>query len=322
VGPRLRFLADTVVAISGADLGPQLDDQPVAMWQAVAAPEGSTLSFADARDGMRAYVAVAGGIDAPEILGSRSTYTRTPLGAGESRPLAPGDTLASATTRLPSRVEGRTMPRAAVPTYGQHQTLRVVLGPQAEAFTREGLETFLSSTYEVASQSDRVGYRLQGPVIEHARGHDIVSDGSPLGAVQVPGGGLPIVLMVDRGTTGGYTKIATVISVDVGRLAQAAPGDTVSFRSSTVEEAHEILRQQERILAGLRQTPPVLFTRRRFRVRVNGRAYEALTAYQEATPGRLAPPPVHRVVWASARGECHTVEVEVEERSGPSPSGD
>ena len=251
-GPRLRFLTDTAIAITGADMAPRLDDEPVPMWQAVPVSQDGNLSFGRLRDGATAYLAVVGGIDVPQALGSRSTFTRSRLGGLEGRALKAGDRLSAVGERPVTRVEGRKLPREHVPTYGHSHTLRIVLGPQDDAFTQEGIQTFLSSTYAVTPQSDRIGYRLQGPRIQHRGGADIVSDGIPFGAVQVTGDGMPIVLLADRGTTGGYTKIATVISVDIANLAQAAAGDTVSFQSVSVEEAHQALKQQEDVIQQLR----------------------------------------------------------------------
>ena len=256
VGPSLRFLADTVIAVTGGNLDPRLDDEPVVMWQAVAAPRGSCLSFGAARDGVRAYLAVAGGIDVPLVLGSRSTYIRSALGGLEGRALRPGDWLSALGGGPFTHLEGRHLPREQVPCYGHSHLLRVVLGPQEDAFTQEGIQTFLSAAYTLTHQSDRVGSRYQGPHIQHRRGADVVSDGVPFGAVQVAGDGLPIVLLADRGTTGGYTKIATVISADLAHAAQAAPGDTTSFRAVTLEEAHQAFRQQEDVIQRLKDPPP------------------------------------------------------------------
>jgi antagonist of KipI len=257
VGPSLRFLADTVIAITGADLDPRLDDEPVAMWRAIAVRQGGTLSFSRVRDGVRACLAIAGGIDVPQILGSRSTYTRSGLGGLEGRALKPGDRLLAFGEEPVTQVEGRELPREQVPTYEQSHMLRVMLGPQEDAFSQEGIQTFLSATYTVTHQSDRVGYRYQGPQIQHKGGADIVSDGNPFGAVQVTGDGMPIILLADRGTTGGYTKIATVISVDLAYVVQAMSGDTMSFRSVTVEEAHQALRQQEDVIQQLKNAPRI-----------------------------------------------------------------
>jgi biotin-dependent carboxylase-like uncharacterized protein len=315
VGPRLRFLADTVIAITGAGLDPRLDDAPVAMWQAITMPQGGTLSFGSAQDGMRAYLAVAGGIDVPQVLGSRSTYTRSRLGGLEGRALAPGDRLAALGEEPAARVEGRKLPREQIPSYGQSHVLRVVLGPQDDAFSQEGLRTFLSAAYTVTPQSDRIGYRHEGPPIQHKEGADIVSDGIPFGAVQVTGDGMPILLLADRGTTGGYTKIATVISVDLGTVAQASPGDTMSFRPVIVEVAHQALRQQEDAIQQLINTPATVFARRRFRATVNGDTHDVVTALEEAIPRPPCPDtdaaPPRRIVRATVDGETHTFEVEV-----------
>ena len=164
--------------------------------------------------------------------------------------------------------------------------MRVVLGPQHEAFTDEGKFTLLNSVYTVAPQSDRVGYRLMGPVIEHSGSSDIVSDGAPMGAVQVPGDGQPIVLMADRGVTGGYPKIATVISADLPLVAQARPDDSVRFRAVTVEEAEQIRWEQEatlHALAGFTEVP----TGSSYSVAVGGASYEVV----DADGRRLSLPP-------------------------------
>jgi biotin-dependent carboxylase-like uncharacterized protein len=251
LGPRLRVLAPVAIALAGADLGAMLDDRPLPTWESVVVPAGATISFQGPRDGIRGYLAVAGGLGVPLVLGSRSTYLRSHLGGKEGRALKAGDVLEADPPAGPS--PHRSMPSAQRPVYGHEHRLRAVPGPQDDRFTPDGLLTFFCSTYEVTPQSDRMGFRLSGPVIEHKAGPDIVSDGSPLGAVQVAGDGVPIVLMADRGTAGGYTKIATVISPDVPRLSQAAPGDRVQFQAVTVEEAHEILREQERALDALGQ---------------------------------------------------------------------
>ena len=141
------------------------------------------------------------------------------------------------------------MPAASRPQWGGETALRVVLGPQADRFTDEGVAAFLGSAYEVLPQSDRMGARLNGARIAHARGHDIISDGIALGAVQVPGDGQPIVLLVDRQSTGGYTKIATVCSFDIARVGQAKPGQRLRFTAVGVPEAHRLLRESDAALA-------------------------------------------------------------------------
>jgi antagonist of KipI len=143
------------------------------------------------------------------------------------------------------------MRRSDIPSYGHDHRVRVVFGPQDDAFTDEGRHTFIASVYTMTPQSDRIGCRFDGPVIAHRTTADIVSDGTTLGNIQVSGDGMPIVLMADRGTTGGYTKIATVISADIWRLAQAAPGDRVSFDAVELDEACARLREQEAVLDAL-----------------------------------------------------------------------
>ena len=308
-GPNLRFLDETVVAITGADLMPALDGEPVPTWQPVAVQKGAELQFHGIRDGVRAYLAIAGGVDIPPMLGSRSTYTRANIGGLEGRPLAHGDRLA-ASNRMDS-VEGRRFPRAAVPHYGHAHWIRVTPGQQEDAFTEQGIETFLSSSYTVTPRSDRIGYRLEGSPIEHKAGADIVSDGISFGAVQVTGDGMPIVLLADRGTTGGYTKIAIVISADIMRLAQAAPGDVVTFHRATLEEAHEALLEQENLIQDIRKSPSVVFARHRLSIRVNDREYIAETGLSEAMETTAEA----RTVRASLHDETYTFTVEVDGNS-------
>jgi len=252
MGPRLRFHCDTTIALTGGDLGPKIDEKPVPCWEPVAVPKGSILSFEGPKDGIRSYLCVKGGIDVPLVLGSRSTFTRSGLGGFEGRALAPGDLVPVAETgSLATRAAWKRTP-TGISHYGNDHTLRVIMGPQDDAFTEAGMRTFLSSTFTVTPMFDRMGYRLEGPVIEHKLGADIVSDGTPCGAVQVTGNGMPIVLLADCGTTGGYTKIAAVISVDLPKIGQAQPGDTIRFRSVSVEESHRALREQEELIATLK----------------------------------------------------------------------
>lgn len=241
-GPKLEVRRETVVAVTGAEMGFEVNGRPTPGWTALRVRPGDILGFRMATAGCRAYLAVAGGLDVPPALGSRATYLRGRLGGLEGRALQKADQLplgepAAALASL----EGRTVPPARRPAYPATVECRVVLGPQDDRFTAAGIAAFLEGPYEVTPQADRMGYRLKGPWIEHARGHDIISDGIPLGGIQVVGEGQPIVLLVDRQTTGGYTKIATVISVDIGRLGQTKPGQQVRFRQVTLAEAHAAL---------------------------------------------------------------------------------
>ncbi len=250
LGPQVRLLDDVCVAVAGADVAPLLDGEAVPMWQPILAPRGSLLAFQAPRDGLRAYLAVAGGIAVPEVMGSRSTYVKAGIGGLDGRALRARDVISAYETGAALRAHRR-MPEGGIPVYGGKAELRVVLGPQNGAFTRQGVRTFLTAEYAVSIQSDRMGYRLEGAAIEHRDGADIISDGAPMGAVQVPGDGKPIILMADRGTTGGYTKIAAVITADLDRVAQAMPGGAVRFRAVTLEEARAALREREAVLDGI-----------------------------------------------------------------------
>ncbi len=271
VGPRLLFTSDTMLALTGADLGPVLDGQPLPMWGAARVRGGSTLAFAGGPRGCRAYLAVAGGIDVPPVLGSRSTDLLGRFGGLDGRPLRAGDELPLGHA-LPG-VQPRVIPPELIPFYPEETEARVVLGPQEDRFTSEGLRTFLGSPYRVTPQSDRVGLRLEGPAIRHRGKADIVSDGMPAGAVQVPQDGRPLVVLANRQTVGGYPKIATVASADLWRLAQLRPGNRVSFRAVTPEEAHRLairhwqLWDESQLAARVRQGST------RWRLIVAGRSY-------------------------------------------------
>lgn len=283
LGPRIKFLAATRIAITGAAVAPLLDDQPVPMWQSVAAPQDAVLTFRRPQDGMRAYLAVAGGIDVPLVMGSRSTYTKAAIGGLDGRQLKAGDTLSAFRTSPESTPAHRRTPPDAIPAYGNEQTLRVILGPQHSAFTQRGIDTFLNSTYAVSIYSDRMGYRLDGPAIEHKDGADVISDGTPMGAVQVPGDGKPIVLLADRGTTGGYTKIAAIITADLSKIAQSMPGSALKFRAVSHQEALQALRRQQSILDAIAQPPPAA----NIAVVVDGKAFDILDA--QGAPLTLPP---------------------------------
>ena len=253
-GPRLEVRQAALVAVAGAPMGFTVNGQEAAPWTAIGVLPGDVLGFQMASAGCRAYLAVAGGIDVPAALGSRATYLRGRLGGFGGRALQKGDVLPVGASAGGTAREGRTVPPARRPAYPAERECRVILGPQDDRFTPEGIRAFLDGPYDVTPQADRMGYRLKGPVITHARGHDIVSDGIPLGGIQVPGEGQPIVLLADRQTTGGYTKIATVIGVDIGAIGQTRPGQRIRFRQVTLEDAHAALAAEAAWLA--RATTP------------------------------------------------------------------
>lgn len=255
-GPELSLEGDTVIAVTGGDLAPRLDGAPVPMWTAIHARNGSRLTFGERRRGARAYVAIAGGVEVPAVLGSRSTHLRSRTGGLHGRALTKNDVLMIG---RPSPVAGR-RPGGPVPThlrpdYTSSPTLRAIAGPQADRFPRATYETLVSSNWVISLQSDRMGYRLEGPPLEHRGSADIVSDATPGGAIQVPASRQPILLMADRQPTGGYTKLAVVIGADLPLAGQLVPGDTIRFAGARVEDAHEALRRQWRELD--RALPPI-----------------------------------------------------------------
>jgi antagonist of KipI len=242
-GCQLRVLQDTTVAVTGADLGATLNGNPISMWESIPVRRGDIISFPLPKSGCRAYLALTGGINVHLVMSSAATYTRASIGGLEGRALRKGDILQTGKP-VPAPKRAR-VPSEYIPLYQQQIELRVILGPQDNCFTEDGIRTFLQSEYTVSTQADRMGFRLVGPKIQHRETADIISDGIPLGAVQVPGDGLPIILLADRQTTGGYTKIATAISVDISKLAQAKPDYKVRFRQVSEDEALIALQEYE-----------------------------------------------------------------------------
>lgn len=243
LGPEIQFNCDEVISITGADMGPQINGRPVPLWTSLFVKKGDKLKFTGVKKGLRTYIAFSRGLDVPVIMGSKSTFVRGNLGGYDGRKLQAGDEI-----KLGEKVLNNTgsyLPNKYIPDYKSHNTIRVVLGPQDDYFSEDAKKTFLSSKYTITNEADRMGYRLDGPKIEHIEGADIISDGIVFGSVQVPGHGSPIIMMADRQTTGGYTKIATVITADLPILAQMGPGSTMNFKAVTVEESHKIYKEYE-----------------------------------------------------------------------------
>ncbi len=249
LGPELEFSSERVIAVCGAEFELTMDGRPVKRDAAVVAAAGTRLKFGARGRGARAYLAVSGGIDVLPVLGSRSTHVVSGMG-GLGRPLRAGDRLPVGPATAPQHsLSPPVEPIMVLPS--QHATVRVLPGPQAECFAPESLELLQSAPYVIGPNSDRMGFRLNGPRLAHAGGADIISDATPLGVLQVPASGQPILLMADRQTTGGYPKIATVITADLPIAAQLAPGDRLSFTVCTPREALAALIAQERILLAM-----------------------------------------------------------------------
>lgn len=240
MGPKIQFTSDTFVAITGGNFTPALNGQPVPMYQAVAIHKDDVLEFKFAIDGNWGYVAFAGGLDVPIEMGSRSTDVKCGLGGHHGRKITGDDQIEfrekrTYLTSMPYR-------KLDVPNYSADVTeIRVVMGPQDDYFTQRGINTFLTSEYMLTSQSDRMGYRLEGDYIEHnEKGSDIISDGIALGSIQVPAHGKPIIMLADRQTTGGYTKIATVASADISKLVQCKFNKKVRFTAIDMDSAQKL----------------------------------------------------------------------------------
>ncbi len=240
MGPDLLFEDDTMIAVTGADCELTINGNSVAINESHLVPAGGSLRFVRLKQGVRAYLAFGGDIDVPVVNGSKSTFIKGHIGGFEGRQIKPKDVFSLQALRP---FKKRVLAAEFKPDLAQEVTLRVVLGPQDDYFTEKGVETFFSDVgYTVTRYSDRMGYRLDGPAMEFKEGADIISDGTVMGSVQVPKDGKPILLLADRQTTGGYTKIGTVISADLPLVAQLAPNAHIRFTPISLEEAAKVGR--------------------------------------------------------------------------------
>ena len=240
MGPTLTVAeGEGLIALTGAEIEFTINEIETPLWQSIKVKAGDVISVTSPKGkGCRAYLCISGGIDVPLIMGSKSTYLRAKVGGLEGRALKAGDLISAGPLKpLTWLAADFICPEHLRPERGPDLPLRVVLGPQDDAFTEKGIKTFLESEYKITNEADRMGYRLEGPVIEHKSGADIISDAIPLGAVQVPGHGRPICMLADRQTTGGYTKIAVLCTPDIATLAQRIPGQSVSFKAISLEES-------------------------------------------------------------------------------------
>lgn len=250
-GAVLTFQCNAIIAVCGGGLAPIIEGKPFAMWRTIRVKAGETLRFQSTGNGVRTYLAVNGGFFGESILGSESTYLRGKMGGFYGRALKKGDVIECKKTS--GRIGWhRSLSPTEIPSYKTLETIRVILGPDRDFFTNEGIKTFLSSKYTIAQAADRMGYRFDGERIAHSRSANILSDSVTFGTIQVPAEGVPIVMMADRQTTGGYPRIAHVIAVDLPRLAQLKPGDAVYFTSVGLQEAHDLYRKRELFLKNLK----------------------------------------------------------------------
>jgi biotin-dependent carboxylase-like uncharacterized protein len=260
MGPTLEALAPADIALTGADMGMTINREPVRGWRTVRVNSGDVIRIPRAVNGCRAYLAVTGGIDVPLVMGSRSTFVRAKIGGVQGRGLIKGDILHRGAGALLGRP--RELPDEWIPQYAREIALRALPGPQEDVFSK-GIEDFFCAPYEVTQQADRMGCRLRGLAIRHDAGspESIVTEPTMPGNVQVPADGQPIILLVEQ-TSGGYAKIATVITADLPRVAQAMPGNTVRFERVNLEHALGLYQEQQERLQHIREnlynTPPGL----------------------------------------------------------------
>jgi biotin-dependent carboxylase-like uncharacterized protein len=252
IGPRLRFNHVGMIAITGANLSSSLNGMEIPMYKSIQVETGDELSFGKCKDGVRSYIAFAGGIDVPKVMGSRSTYIRGHYGGIEGRAMTSGDTIPlGKSTFEPRFLSGRRIRYQDIPNFQVDRPIRFILGPHDDRFTKESLDDLINTPYTVSNESDRMGYRLQGTHLEHLSGADIASDFITPGTIQVPGNGQPIIHMADCGTSGGYTKIGVIIGVDLSYVAQKKPGDTINFQPIDVMSAQKEWKEQENLLHDL-----------------------------------------------------------------------
>ena len=238
IGSNLEFAQDMVIAITGAEIKAYINNIEIPLWQSIAVKKGDILSFSGIRKGIRAYVAFGGELNVPVINGSKSTIVKSKLGGFDGRALKKGDELEILVSHYATA--GKKLDEKYIPKINTQERIRVLLGPQDDYFTEEGKKAFFAEKgYEVTAQSDRMGMRLSGEAVKHIEKADIISDGAVIGSIQIPADGMPIILMADRQTTGGYTKIGTVIKEDICKLAQMGQNSKIIFENIDINQAQE-----------------------------------------------------------------------------------
>jgi biotin-dependent carboxylase-like uncharacterized protein len=268
-GLSVEFQSSTYISITGGNYVVLTSQGKVIdCWKTVYIEKETIVTIKEVSRGCRGYISVFGGFDIPQIMGSASTYIRGKVGGFKGRLLQKDDEIAYKSPVKPLS-NGYVPAQLLEKWYKKDSPIRVILGPQIHAFTGDGIGTFLLSEYTIAADSDRMGYRLDVPPIEHKDGPDIISDGIAVGSIQVPGSGTPIIMQADRQTTGGYTKIATVATVDLPRLAQMVPGDIITFKDISVNRAHDLLKDFNsdiNFIKGICSNPHVKY----YSIKVNG----------------------------------------------------
>ncbi|MCM0006645.1 MULTISPECIES: biotin-dependent carboxyltransferase family protein [Bacillus cereus group] len=257
MGPKLLIKKTTLLAIGGADMEPLLNGERIPLWRPILAEEGSMLCFGKVKSGCRTYVTFAGGIHIDHTMGSKSTYIRAVIGGMEGRMLKKGDYFQIGVQpemanrfvqdlQKDERIKTKwAISNSILPKYKKHPKLRVIADFEYNQFTEESRKAFFTKEYKVSNYADRMGYRVEGEVLNRVEEKEILSSPVTFGTIQVPNGGQPIILMADRQTTGGYPRMGNIISVDLPLIAQLKPGDYVSFENITLEEAEQLYIEKE-----------------------------------------------------------------------------
>jgi antagonist of KipI len=245
-GGTFRFPEGAIVALTGSDFNSDLDGNHVSAWTSIEARRSQTLRVGPTPSGARCYLCVQGGIEVGRFLGSASTHVLTGLGGVDGRPIRKGDVLKI--TPAAETFRHRTIDPRIVERLAHRKILRVTVGPQSDWFPESSQRLFYSSTYRVAEDSNRMGLRLEGSPVPERAGRQMITEGVSLGAIQIPAAGQPIILFVDQQTTGGYPKIANVISADLHRIGQLRPRDEIRFEQVELEAARSLLTEQEEVL--------------------------------------------------------------------------
>jgi biotin-dependent carboxylase-like uncharacterized protein len=247
VGGAFRFTNDAVIALAGSGFGASLDGSPAPLWESLPVPPGGVLRLGATRSGARCYLCVRGAIGVSSVLGSASTHILSHLGGLSGRPLRRDDVLpvGSASSSPQKRIANAKTLELLAP----RKMLRVTSGPQSDWFPESSRQVFYASSYRVAEESNRMGLRLQGNPVPLQPNRELITEGVSLGAIQVPPSGQPIILFVEQQTTGGYPKIANVISADFHSLGQLRPRDEIRFELIDFETARDLLREQQRLIS-------------------------------------------------------------------------
>lgn len=251
VGPAIKFTEDAIIALCGGDLSPQIDDKVVGMWRMLIVGKGSTLRFGEPRMGVRCYLAIAGGINVPEVMGSRSTYLRAGIGGFQGRALEKDDEVPIGQINkqqqkiMQQNSENEFDWLLPPARYFEEPVIRMMPGRQFDLFDDNSKQQIFNEPFTVSQNSDRMGYRLEGAGLSLKNSKELISEAVSFGSVQVPADGNPIVLLADRQTTGGYPKIGQVASVDLPLISQLKQGQQLRFKEISLEDAQQRLIEQE-----------------------------------------------------------------------------